>query len=110
MGMLAGLGGLFGGGGLSAIGSIFSAFSSLMGQQSPDVPMPPPVDTGTPTPTPEIPANPATVLSPSEQTAIGEDASRRRAQAQAKTDPYTTKLAGDIQEDPRKKNTTLLGS
>lgn len=107
--MLAGLGGLFGGGGMSAFGSILSMASQFMGQDSPDVPTPPVIQPTAQTPIPDLPANPATVLTGEQQTAIEADDRRRRGQAQTKTDQYTTKLAGDVQENPLVSSVTLLG-
>lgn len=114
MGFLSALGGLGAGAGglgsaLSTIGSLFGAVSSFMGGSQQEVQMPPVVNLGPSTPTPELPANPATVMSADENAAVSDIEKRRLAAGRAKTNAQSTTLAGDNAGNSQVNRITLLG-
>lgn len=107
-GMGAGAGGL--GSALSTIGSLFGAVSSFMGGSQQEVQMPPVVNLAPSTPTPELPANPATVMSADEQQAVSDLEKRRLAAGRNKVNAQSNTLAGDATgQEATTKRISLLG-
>jgi hypothetical protein len=108
--LLGGLGGAGGlGSALSTIGSLFGAVSSFMGGSEKEVSMPQAVNVGPSTPTPDLPANPATILSSDENQAISDIEKRRLAAGRKKTNAQSTTLAGDNTGNGAVERVTLLG-
>lgn len=118
MGFAAGLGGLLGGaaggggllGTLSTIGSVISAISSFIPKDTPDVPMPPPVNLGATTPIPEAqPADtPADILTEDQKQQMADNEKRRRAILQGNQSDES-KIAGELSTSAKVTKKTLLG-
>jgi hypothetical protein len=108
--LLGGLGGAGGlGSALSTIGSLFGAVSSFMGNSAPEVQMPPQVNLAPSTPTPDLPANPATVLSAEDQQQVSDVEKRRLAAGRQKTNAQSNTLVGDNAGNSQVNRITLLG-
>lgn len=117
VGLLGGLGGLGAGaagggimGTLSTIGSVLGAISSFIPKDTPDVPMPPPVNLGTATELPSTTYNDtaASAMTEEQRQQMEANEKRRRMILNGQS-PDEMDLVGEAAGTPKVKKVTLLG-